>query len=266
MLDGRTMGIGSENTSFVEYSGPEMAAGLGVDAAALGFPRLEPERPSAGPADLDLAILVPALEALPLPAALIRATGETLCANRRLLQLLGLGRGSRFQAIRLPLPEAGAARGARRRQDVRAGRLRVTRADGLILNALVVAVGLGDERGLLYLLADVEEPEATIDARPAADPPALDPASKLASLTFRERHVLRLLIAGGSNKGVARELGISPRTVEVHRSRILHKLGARSLTQAFAVAMAAGLDAQTAAPAAGAGRPRPGPGYSLQFR
>ena len=47
-------------------------------------------------------------------------------------------------------------------------------------------------------------------------------------LTARERDVLGQIAAGSSNKQAGRELGISPRTIEVHRARIMEKLGARN--------------------------------------
>ena len=47
-------------------------------------------------------------------------------------------------------------------------------------------------------------------------------------LTPREREVLQLITNGQSNKQAGRELGISPRTIEVHRARIMEKLGARN--------------------------------------
>jgi FixJ family two-component response regulator len=47
-------------------------------------------------------------------------------------------------------------------------------------------------------------------------------------LTPREREVLARVIAGASNKEAGRTLGISPRTVEVHRARVMDKLGARN--------------------------------------
>lgn len=47
-------------------------------------------------------------------------------------------------------------------------------------------------------------------------------------LTGRERDVLGLLAFGASNKEAGRRLGISPRTIEVHRARIMEKLGARN--------------------------------------
>ena len=47
-------------------------------------------------------------------------------------------------------------------------------------------------------------------------------------LTPSEREVLQLITNGQSNKEAGRELGISPRTIEVHRARVMEKLGARN--------------------------------------
>ena len=55
--------------------------------------------------------------------------------------------------------------------------------------------------------------------------------ARLQSLTQREREILKLAVAGQPNKQIARELGISYRTVEVHRSRILSKTGAGTLLE-----------------------------------
>lgn len=63
-------------------------------------------------------------------------------------------------------------------------------------------------------------------------PPAIAPeivAERLARLTARERDVLDLLVLGMTNKSIADELGISQRTVEIHRARIREKLEARGL-------------------------------------
>jgi DNA-binding NarL/FixJ family response regulator len=51
-------------------------------------------------------------------------------------------------------------------------------------------------------------------------------------LTERERSVLALLAAGKSNKEIARALFITPHTAKAHVSRILHKLGVESRTEA----------------------------------
>jgi two-component system, LuxR family, response regulator FixJ len=47
-------------------------------------------------------------------------------------------------------------------------------------------------------------------------------------LTPRELQVLELIAGGASSKEAGRQLGISPRTIEVHRARVLEKLGARN--------------------------------------
>lgn len=62
-------------------------------------------------------------------------------------------------------------------------------------------------------------------------------------LTPRERDVLKHLVAGQPNKVIAYELSISPRTVEIHRARLMDKMQARSLSELIRMALAAGLDA-----------------------
>jgi len=61
----------------------------------------------------------------------------------------------------------------------------------------------------------------------------------LSSLTPRERSVLDKLVQGRSNKVVAYELGISPRTVEIHRAHIMSKMEASSLSDLVRVVLAA---------------------------
>jgi two-component system, LuxR family, response regulator FixJ len=62
-----------------------------------------------------------------------------------------------------------------------------------------------------------------------------------ASLTDRERDVLHAMIAGHPNKVIAHLLGISPRTVEIHRARVMEKMQAKSLSALVRASIAAGL-------------------------
>jgi DNA-binding NarL/FixJ family response regulator len=71
---------------------------------------------------------------------------------------------------------------------------------------------------------------------------------KLAGLTSRERDVLRLILAGRSNREIGAELFIAPKTASVHVSNILAKLGAASRTEAAAIAHGEGLTANVALP------------------
>jgi two-component system response regulator FixJ len=65
---------------------------------------------------------------------------------------------------------------------------------------------------------------------------------RLERLTPRECQVLEQLVIGRSNKMIGRELGISPRTVEIHRARVMEKMGAESLPQLVRIAFAMGID------------------------
>ena len=74
-----------------------------------------------------------------------------------------------------------------------------------------------------------------------SNPAATRSASALRGLTAREAEVLRLLAAGRSNREIAAELFIAPKTASVHVSNILAKLGAASRTEAAAIAYAEGV-------------------------
>ena len=69
-------------------------------------------------------------------------------------------------------------------------------------------------------------------------------------LTGREREVLGRIAQGASNKEAGRELGISPRTVEVHRARIMDKLGAKNAADLMRVVLGKGRGRRSSAPIA----------------
>jgi len=81
------------------------------------------------------------------------------------------------------------------------------------------------------------------EAEPAAKSEAVsqDIAARVASLSPRERQVMEGLIAGLSNKLIAREYDISPRTIEVYRANVMTKMQAGSLSELVRLAMRAGM-------------------------
>lgn len=66
---------------------------------------------------------------------------------------------------------------------------------------------------------------------------------RMAALTPREREVLELVVAGASNKQISSDLGVSLKTVEAHRARVMEKLQADSLSHLVRMAVAVGNDA-----------------------
>ena len=80
-------------------------------------------------------------------------------------------------------------------------------------------------------------------AEPAARNEAVlqDIAARVASLSPRERQVMEGLVAGLSNKLIARDYDISPRTIEVYRANVMTKMQAGSLSELVRLAMRAGM-------------------------
>jgi two-component system, LuxR family, response regulator FixJ len=80
-------------------------------------------------------------------------------------------------------------------------------------------------------------------AEPAAKSEALtqDIVARIATLSPRERQVMDGLIAGLSNKLIARDYDISPRTIEVYRANVMTKMQANSLSELVRLAMRAGM-------------------------
>ena len=82
------------------------------------------------------------------------------------------------------------------------------------------------EREALTNALDIAFARLAQSASPAKPAPSLDKA-----LTDREREVYDLLVEGHQNKVIAHKLGISSRTVEVHRARVMEKMHAKSLAE-----------------------------------
>src|ERR1700726_2564382 len=80
-------------------------------------------------------------------------------------------------------------------------------------------------------------------AEPAAKSEAVthDIAARIATLSPRERQVMEGLIAGLSNKLIARDYDISPRTIEVYRANVMTKMQANSLSELVRLCLRAGL-------------------------
>ena len=89
------------------------------------------------------------------------------------------------------------------------------------------------------LLDSLEEGYRRLTRREATDDRRRDASVRLQALTGRERDVLEGLAQGLPNKTIAYDLGISPRTVEIHRANLMTKLGVRSLSEALRIAFAA---------------------------
>ncbi|WP_284947113.1 response regulator FixJ [Acidisoma cladoniae] len=94
--------------------------------------------------------------------------------------------------------------------------------DERMISAIRAALDLHDKRG--YRDAEIAETQA-----------------RLGSLSAREREVLDGILRGQPNKVVAYDLGISPRTVEVHRANVMTKMRTSSLSELVRMALVAGL-------------------------
>lgn len=107
-----------------------------------------------------------------------------------------------------------------------------------------------DAEALLQLVRQVL---ARLEATPPPASPNVDPEllDRVLRLTEREREVFELLVDGDPNKVVAFKLSISPRTVEIHRARVMEKLNLRNVADL----VRAGLSLRALPPIKGLGRP-----------
>lgn len=88
--------------------------------------------------------------------------------------------------------------------------------------------------------------EAAMREASDADPERVIHLRRFEGLTPREREVMIAVVAGHPNKVVAHRLGLSPKTVEVHRARVMEKTGAANLSHLVRLALKAGFDPEAA--------------------
>jgi two-component system response regulator FixJ len=93
------------------------------------------------------------------------------------------------------------------------------------------------------LLQAIERAFVRIEQAGMVETQTADASLKIAALTSREQEILNGLALGLPNKTIAYDLGISARTVEVHRANLMMKLRVRSFPEALRIAFAAGLGA-----------------------
>ncbi|MCG6864635.1 MAG: response regulator [Thiogranum sp.] len=95
-----------------------------------------------------------------------------------------------------------------------------------------------DNEVLLRSINDALRCEQSLRERRGVKRDLLD---KFSTLTPREQQVLTYVVGGISNKSLAEQLGVSSRTIEVHRSRIMAKMGACSLPELVRMALLMGI-------------------------
>jgi FixJ family two-component response regulator len=140
-------------------------------------------------------------------------------------------------------------------------RAREIRLPVIVLGSVDVDVGLGVramKAGASDFLKDPYERSTLLTAiasafaelRQAGESDSVVQLAKVrvSGMSLRERQVLERMLRGGTNKSIARELGISPRTVEIHRARVMERLGAKTLSEAILLASSAGVRPLQVAP------------------
>ena len=120
-----------------------------------------------------------------------------------------------------------------------------------VLLPVIVMTAAGDVQtavramraGAIDLIEKPFDDEVLLNAIEASFTPAGqgDAARRLTELSPRERQVLDALLAGRPNKLIAHDLGLSVRTVEVHRARMMERLGVRHLSETIPLAVIAKL-------------------------
>ncbi|MFC5638738.1 helix-turn-helix transcriptional regulator [Streptomyces bullii] len=232
------------------YAWPLLVTAATAEADALGHPATEHERPEIldgiREAAKTLATGAPVWCAYDqwLRAELLRAQGRSSVEewSEAVTAAEPLERPYDLARVRFRLAEALLASGGGEDERARATELlRLARAAAEHLGArpLADAAARLAQRGRLPLGRGPEEEPALSPAHPG----------EALGLTSREHDVLRLVAAGRTNRQIAEELFISPKTASVHVSHILAKLGVSGRGEAAAVAHRVGLfSAETLTP------------------
>jgi DNA-binding NarL/FixJ family response regulator len=231
----RGLDVSGLKRGVVRYVLPLLCTAASIEADARGLPGAD------GGRDSMLAAVREHGETLPAVAPVWRAyqrllDAELSRAEGRADPALWLAAVAEFEDLKRPYELASVRRGAAAvLLDSHARRPEVGR---LVIEAYRGAVELGAD----LLVHDVERlaTRAGIDLSSPAESPAVSRATApdrldTFGLTAREREVLELVAAGYSNQAIATNLYISPKTVSVHVSNILGKLGVSSRTEAAAL-------------------------------
>lgn len=117
------------------------------------------------------------------------------------------------------------------------------RGEDLEEDALAAGIDrvVGKDTSLEGLRATLDQVGASLGNRLPNSPAPAGRSSALLAITPREKQVLRLLARGASSKEIGAELGISPRTVDVHRHRLQEKLKCSGTAELTRLALRAGI-------------------------
>lgn len=185
-------------------------------------------------------------------AMLLRSSGhqvETYGSAEALLQAAeaggGLAQGCIVLDVRMPGMDGLSLMEVLSRRDIRLPVVMVTGHGDIPLAVRAMRAGALDfvekpypEERILEAVGSALSTSREVDRQRQL---ANQAQAKVSALSPREREVLAALVEGKANKMIAFELGISPRTVEVHRANLMEKLGVRSLPEAVRIGLAGGV-------------------------
>lgn len=184
-------------------------------------------------------------------AALLEAVGlevRTFESGRAFLEQLGTLRGG-CALLDVRMPDLGGLE-VQERLAAAGGRIPVIIVTG---HADVPMAVKAMKAGAVDFIEKPFDHQILLDSVRRALAPPLPPGhegassaanERLAQLTPRERDVLLQLVIGRPNKLIGHALGISPRTVAIHRARVMEKMQAKSLSHLVRMSLAAGIDPQ----------------------